>query len=314
MGWASSGSSRTSSTSSRVSRSLSRWRSPMPSWMCSRSAMPSSGWTTPDVLHGRPCTRTPRVPCPMCSGMPWERCPERMTCPVCRAIYEADEDAAEGPHLSRVRHAGHVGSTAGRAVPRDRRRDRRLPIARGTRRARQAALHARAHARSGGRRVVALPPAVTAPEWQRIWQAYQARGGRRRPAPRAGARSRVSRARPGHRSAAGPSPCRMKQHGSSPIIGAERHAIALAAAFGVQRTAHASSAITGVDLRSVGAGISAGTIPPQAGVLGLALKNARQRTRSFRTPRPRSPSPLVYPPLLVVPSRSPRSDRVWSGW
>ena len=41
-----------------------------------------------------------------------------------------------------------------------------------------------------------------------------------------------------------PLPCKVGC--SAPIIGAGRHAIALATAFGAQRTAHASSAITGV--------------------------------------------------------------------
>jgi hypothetical protein len=40
----------------------------------------------------------------------------------------------------------------------------------------------------------------------------------------------------------------------------ERHVIARAAAVGVQRTAHASSAITGVDLGSVAARIAAEAI------------------------------------------------------
>lgn len=74
------------------------------------------------------------------------------------------------------------------------------------------------------------------------------------------------------------------RHGLAPVTGAERHAIALAAAFRVQSSAHASAAITDVDLRSLAAGISEGRSPRLAGARGPALTTARQLTRALPPP------------------------------
>jgi len=64
----------------------------------------------------------------------------------------------------------------------------------------------------------------------------------------------------------------VRQHGSAPIIGAEREAIARGAAFRVQRTPHASAAITGVDLRSLAPEISAEDVCALTGAPGPARR------------------------------------------
>ena len=106
--------------------------------------------------------------------------PERVTCPVCRAVIESDRRVERPADLRRVRHAGHLGSAAGRALPRHRRRDRRLLLPRSAGGARQATLCARAHARSGWRRVVALPRVQDGPRAGRDAPAARARPRRSR--------------------------------------------------------------------------------------------------------------------------------------
>jgi hypothetical protein len=59
-------------------------------------------------------------------------------------------------------------------------------------------------------------------------------------------------------------------HGSAPATRAEPDAVALAAAFGVQETPHASSATTGVDLRSLEPGRAARTSASLTGILQRA--------------------------------------------
>ena len=106
--------------------------------------------------------------------------PERVTCPVCRAVTESDRRRQRAADLRRVRHAGHLGSAAGRALPRHRGRDRRLLLPRSAGGARQATLCARAHARSGWRRVVALPRVQDGPRAGRDAPAARARPRRSR--------------------------------------------------------------------------------------------------------------------------------------
>jgi hypothetical protein len=82
--------------------------------------------------------------------------PERVACPVCRAVFEADDDTPEIPTCPEC--GTRDTWEARQAVPWPDRRDRPLPVARGAGRPRQAALRAPAVARPGRCHLVPLPP------------------------------------------------------------------------------------------------------------------------------------------------------------